>query len=222
MDYRENNFKTKFSNAALLLGVNHDQVVSLKLRENVSSYGEYRDLVMNLERDVGLKCSKLDVDLQGRGYLLDQGKTKVIVVEHETGLELLYVAGSIASLIGLVPLILQGWRALRSHFQHRHTGSTHPIEIRRIDAAGHLQEEHVHDDFIEQIVGLNMLPKVLATSAKLIETEVKSVNHQLQLLADRVGTLESQIANTRPTGKKKIKVNQERSMKTGNRSKTKA
>ena len=38
----------------------------------------------------------------GDAYVISQDQQKLVIVEHETGLEILYIAGSIASLIGLV------------------------------------------------------------------------------------------------------------------------
>ena len=69
---------------------------------------------------------------------------KLLAVEHETGLEVLYVAGSVASLFGLIPLVLQGWAAIRGRFPRRHAQFDEPVEVRRIDNAGRLQEEHLH------------------------------------------------------------------------------
>jgi hypothetical protein len=145
MDHRTEAFKTKFSDAGQLLGVTSKDVVSLKLRENVNSYDEYRNFFRALELQAGFQCTPVDGDLQGKGYLLSDGSSRVIVVEHETGLEILYIAGSIASLIGILPLIVQGWRAFRGHHAARRDFDDRSVEIRRIDENGHLTEDHVHE-----------------------------------------------------------------------------
>ena len=106
LNYREESFRQKFCSAAQQLSVRPDQVISLKFRENIGSYEHYQELVENLQHEFGVQCSRVDKELQGRGYLLSLGPARVILVEHETGLEVLYIAGSIASLISLVPLVL--------------------------------------------------------------------------------------------------------------------
>lgn len=144
MDYREESFKRKFSSAAQLLDVGPDQIVSLKFREDVGSNSDYRDLLDTLQHEAGVHYSKVDGDLQGRGYIVGLEKVKLLLVEHETGLEVLYIAGSIASSFGSIPLILQRWAAIRGRFPGRHAQFGGPVEIRRVDNAGHLQEEHLH------------------------------------------------------------------------------
>ena len=114
-DYRQKTFKAKFTSASKHLGVDPDQVISLKLRDMVASYSEYQELLHVLEQEVGIHWSEVDGNLQGKGYLVDHDDQKVIVVEHETGLELLYIAGSIASLIGLIPLVIQAWGSVRGY-----------------------------------------------------------------------------------------------------------
>ena len=112
-NYREEAFKIKFTNAGRHLGVTPDQVISLKLRDMVSSYNDYHEMLQTLEHETGVQSLPIKDDLQGRGHLVGQGDQKIIVVEHETGLEILYVAGSIASLIALIPLVLQAWGSVR-------------------------------------------------------------------------------------------------------------
>jgi hypothetical protein len=81
MDYREESFRRKFSSAAQHLNVHADQIVSLKFRENVGSYGDYRELIDMLQHEAGIHYSEVDGDLQGRGYMLGHGKTKLLL-EH--------------------------------------------------------------------------------------------------------------------------------------------
>ncbi len=193
MNYREQNFKNKFVNAAHHLNVRPEQIISLKLRENVGSHQAYQDLVDLLERDAGLRSIKISADLQGRGYLLSNTETKIIIVEHETGLELLYIAGSIASLIGLVPLVLQSWRSLRGRFAGRHVQRDTMVEIRRLDSLGHLQEERLHSE--DSYLSMGMLTPSLATTARLIENEIKILNQQVLSLALRVDSVEKQVSH---------------------------
>jgi hypothetical protein len=88
---RKNAFNVKFASAAKALDVTTEKIVSLKLRDIVSSNHEYRDLTHSLEREFGFQCSPVAGELQGRGHLVTvtKEKAKAIVVEHESGLEIL-------------------------------------------------------------------------------------------------------------------------------------
>jgi hypothetical protein len=99
MDYRKESFQRKFSTAAKCLNARSDQIVSLKFRENIDSYNDYRDLLEMLQHEAGIQYSEVDGELQSRGYMVSLGPAKLLLVEHETGLEILYIASSIASLL---------------------------------------------------------------------------------------------------------------------------
>jgi len=191
MDYREKTFKEKFTCAATHLGIKPEQVVSLKIRDTVMSYSEYHDLIESLKREAGFEYTKIDNGLQGQGYLLGDEKSKIIIVEHETGLEILYIAGSIASIISLIPLVLQSWRSIRGNFS-RKNNLDHDIEIRRLDSNGHLREEHVHGmHAYEASMGSYYL--ALTSSANLIESEIKEVMEDVKKLTLRLDKMEKQI-----------------------------
>jgi hypothetical protein len=208
MDYRAEAFRKKFSDAGRHLGVRPNQIVSLKLRENVNSYAEYREFLHALERETGLEWSEVDGELQGKGYLLSDKSSRVIFVEHESGLEILYIAGSIASLIGLVPLIVQGWRAFRFRHLGRHDFDHRGIEIRQLDEKGHLSEDHIHDSMVFT-PGPFSANAALASAAKTIECDLRRLMNQMQSLTRRVEVLEKQMAGKtkkrKPiTGRKKV------------------
>ncbi len=147
MDSRTDAFVRKFSDAQHCLGSNsiHD-LVSIKYRENVSSF-TYEEFIKGfLQGEMNLEAKQVKGDFRGRTWLIqDSDKHKVLLVEHETGLEILYIAGSIASLLSLIPLITSGWRFMHSRFSDRHfprdrgTG----LEVRVIDNKNHLAEQHV-------------------------------------------------------------------------------
>ncbi|MHB8523839.1 MAG: hypothetical protein ACYDH9_24210 [Limisphaerales bacterium] len=201
MDYREETFRAKFGHAARQLNVTPNEVVSLKVRENIGSSGEYHDLLRALD-DVGLRHSPADGDLQGRGFVVADGNTKAIVVEHETGLEILYIAGSVASLISLIPLILQCWSAVRGRLSRRHPGGDNGVEIRRLDAGGHLHEEHAHDMPPSPPGPGRIFHTALAAAANVMECEMRNLVAEVQSLKTRVTTLEQQLAGTASGGGK--------------------
>lgn len=201
MDYREKAFKEKFSNASLHLGVEPKQIVSLKFRETVSSYSEYHNLLDTLQREAGISHQKLNDNFQDTRYLVADKNSKIILVEHETGLELLYIAGSIASLVGLIPVIRQCWTGMRNHFSpHRHR-DFRGIEIRKLDENGKLKEDHVSED--EMFCA--PLPSFLVISAtQNLENEIKILKEEIKILSERIKKIEKPIARKSKTKKAKI------------------
>jgi hypothetical protein len=190
MDYREKEFKNKFNAAARLLGVKPNEISSLKLRENINSYSEYHELIQFAEHEIGIQCQDVDGAFHGNGHLINHENNKIIIVEHETGLEILYISGSIASLIGLIPLVLQGWRAINRHRGGRNHMDHEDVEIRRLDSSGHLIEEHIHDRNGINAISMMIFNSALLSTANLLEREMKHINEQIQSLTSRVDSLE--------------------------------
>lgn len=216
MNYREKAFRTKFMNAGRHLGVAPDRVISLKLRDMVSSYNDYHEMLLLLEHETGIQSIPIKDDLQGRGYLVGQGDQKIIVVEHETGLEILYVTGSIASLIGLIPLVLQAWGAIRGHLDRSHANHIRGIEIRRIDAAGNLREDHQHDLPISSSFPLNILNSTIFSAARVLENDLKSLTDEVRSHSERLDTLEKGLNVTRGVkSKKQTKKTSNKTLKKG-------
>jgi hypothetical protein len=189
-----NDFNAEFASAAKALGVTPEKIVSLKIRDNVSSYNEYRDLIHSLEREFGFQCSPVTGELQGRGHLLTKEKSKVIVVEHETGLEILYIAGSIASLIALIPIIMQGWSGLRQFANPKNPFNV--VEVRRLDESGNLQEHPTHNF---QLHGVADASNLALTTASLLEEEFQKVNGQIEWLLPRIAALEKRLTDVEGT-----------------------
>lgn len=147
MDSRTDSFAQRFRSAQthLKAQVIHD-LVSLKyraLRDVPSS--DYLHLVDDLKRDEALDVSLVDGGFGGQAWLVtDRAQNRAILVEHETGLEILGAIGSVASLIALLPMISSGWTRLR----HRFFGPPYDrdvegIEVRRIDPDGNLTEQQL-------------------------------------------------------------------------------
>jgi hypothetical protein len=204
-DYRQQAFKTKFQSAAAHLGVTPYQIVSLKLRDVVSSYSDYHDMLDGLEREVGVQSTPIKDDLQGKGYLVGKDKQKVIVVEHETGLEILYIAGSVASLIGLVPLVLQSWHAIRGFMGRRHHSHISGVEIRRLDSQGKLQEEHDHSFPLSFSSPLALPHSALLSASRVLEKEFESLRKQVESHSARIAALEKARTPRRASTKRQAK-----------------
>ncbi|HTW90276.1 MAG TPA: hypothetical protein VMH22_01015 [bacterium] len=202
MNHREEQFKRRFAAAAQQLSAMPEQVVSLKLRGFAGAYRDYQELVDVLKREAGLDCTEVKLDQYEKGYILGRGKTSVIVVEHETGLEILYIAGAVASLIGLVPMVLQGWRALHAHLPHRDIGLDHGIEVRRLDASGRLTEERIHNPPFGAYATFDSLLPALYATANIIQADLGVLSHEIQALRERVEALEKKGQCTEPDSQK--------------------
>jgi hypothetical protein len=220
MDYREKSFQGKFSTAARCLNARPDQIVSLKFRENVDSYNDYRDLLDMLQREAGIQYSEVDGDLQGRGYIVTFGTDKLVLVEHETGLEILYIASSVASLLGLIPLVTQGWAAIRRRLSGRHMPTDGPVEIRRIDQEGRLHEESLHDRQLSaSLLPTGALAPAVMAAATLMENEIKYLVRQIEELTCRVDAMEKKtvkgnsIVKRKPSGPKMARSKSEKGSK---------
>ena len=201
MDYRERTFKTKFGNAAKCLGVSPEQVISLKVRENVQSYHEYDHLMDVLEHEAGIVGSPVKEDLQGQGHLLQYGKNQIIVVRHETGLEILYVVGSIASIVGLVSLVLQCWGRLQGHSRRPHPPHLQEVETRRLDENGRLVEDRAPGLFGGLLSPLSFINSALTSAVEAMDYDLRRIRTDVQALTARVKVLEK-IRKTKKASKK--------------------
>lgn len=197
MDYREKIFKDKFNKAARYLGVAPAQIVSIKFREMVSSYSEYHELLNILERDAGISYHKLNDSLSGTGYLLNDSHSKVILIEHESGLEILYIAGSIASIISLIPLISNFWNNMRSRLEsrHRHDFRGRDIEIRKLDNKGHLKEDNMPE---MEMFGPGILSNSLLVNAvKNMENEIVTLRKEIEIINRRIKLVENRASKSK-------------------------
>ncbi len=198
MDYRESTFKAKFQSAAKILNVSPNKIWSLKVRDSVGSYREYDLLMDMLEREAHILKSQADGNLQGKGYLLQHGKNQIIIVSHETGLEILYVAGSIASIIGLIPLVLKCWSYLQGGRGQR---NFHNIETRHFDEKGHLVEEHESGLFDDVHSSFGLMSGLVASAVEDIDGDLRQLRANIQDLTVRVETLENtQRRKEKPAG----------------------
>jgi hypothetical protein len=148
VDSRTDSFAQRFRSAQIHLKTQgiHD-LVSLKYRERHDVPGsDYKHLVDDLRRDQGLVVAPVDGGFGSQAWLVtDRAQNRAILVEHETGLEILGAIGSVASVIALLPMISSGWTRLR----HRLFGPPYDrpdvegIEVRRIDPDGNLIEQQL-------------------------------------------------------------------------------
>lgn len=172
-DWRLKNFLAKFQAAAVELNaISHRDVESLKFRDSSSSH-DYRDLITELGP---MGIVEIQGNYQGKAWkITDTDGNSVIIVEHETGLEILYIIGSVASIVSLVPIVVNVWNRMRDHWPpHRgHFGPGEP-ERRRFDKKGRLIEEPAPP--VEAIIFQHLL-------------------NQYDKLIERISSLESDVAS---------------------------
>jgi hypothetical protein len=185
MDNRTEPFLRKFKNAQELLKAKSVQnIVSLKYRENCVNNSEYAHFIDEyLRNDVGLDVNPAGSDFWGNAWVIsNSAKNKIILVEHETGLEILYVAGSIASLVALIPVINSGWKWFRNM---RGRGSfsrpdREAVELRRISTKNTIIEQQIQN--IEVFLLSAGLEENIAlhNKVKLLEKEIAVLKKSLQ------------------------------------------
>lgn len=208
MNSRESVFKTKFINASKHLGVAPDQVISFKIRDIVSSYSLYHDMLRILEYETGIQSSPIKDDLQGLGHLVGQGDQNIVVVEHETGLEILYIAGSIASLIGLIPLVLKCWSTIRKNTGHSYDNHIRNVEIRRIDTEGKLIESPSLISPSWFNLPFSIMNSNFISEGHILENELFSLRNEIQSHKERLDVIEKRLkVYLKQKSKKKLKIN---------------
>ncbi len=177
-DLREKAFLAKLQAAAAELNAaSHRDIESLKFRDSTSSH-DYRDLITELGP---MKVVEILGDYQGKAWkITDADDNSIIIVEHETGLEILYVVGAVASIVSLVPVIVNTWNSMRDHWPP-HRGRLGPggPERRRFGRNDKLIEEPAPP--VEAI----MLQHVLNQYDKLSE-RISSLEAEVSGLKSRI------------------------------------
>lgn len=172
-ELREKAFLAKLQAAAAELNAaSHRAIESLKFRDSTSSH-DYRELLAELGL---LKVVEIQGDYQGKAWkITDADDNSIIIVEHETGLEILYVVGAVASIVSLVPIIANTWSRMRDHWPpHRGRFGLGGSERRRFDRNDRLIEEPAPP--VEAIMHQHLL-------------------NQYDRLSQRISSLEAEVSN---------------------------
>ncbi|MGD0037021.1 MAG: hypothetical protein ABSC53_06985 [Bacteroidota bacterium] len=177
MNNNESYFRQKFSECGKLLSVDPSKLISLKYRD-IGDYQYYKEMLDHLRNTKGLNVKDLGNILNGRAYQISASNQNILLVEHETGLEILYITGSVASLIGLV---LQISSMVGNHRRPSNSFSAHfeDVEIRYFDDGGKFVEEHKHDYMPYEM----FLPPVPDS------TEIERLNKKIASLEKKVKVL---------------------------------
>ncbi len=188
-DLRKKTFLSKLQAATAELNASsHRDIESLKFRDSTSSH-DYRDLITELGP---MKVVEIQGDYQGKAWkITDADDNSIIIVEHETGLEILYVVGAVASIVSLVPIIINTWSRMRDHWPpHRGRFGPGGPERRRFDRNDRLIEEPA--------------PPVEAIMLQHLLNQYDKLNERISSLETEVSGLKSHIDSpTRTVVKKK-------------------
>jgi hypothetical protein len=176
-NWREKDFITKFEAAAVEFNVSsHRNIESLKFRD--IRFYDYKELINDLRP---LKVIKISGTYQGNAWkLTDADHNSIIIVEHETGLEILYVVGAVASIVSMVPLIINTWGRKRDHLPpFRGRFGTAAAERRRFDRNNKLVEE--------------LAPPVEVIVLQHLLRQNDALSERISSLEDEISTLKSRI-----------------------------
>jgi len=204
MDYREKNFVEKFKSASQFFNCKIDDIVSVKFREVVSRHDYYTQFAETLEQNNNISVQPIKGNFQGNAFSISAYQTKLIYVEHETGLEILYIAGSIASLIGLIPKIIQIWNFVKNKNDRHLRDSFERIETRYFDKNGKLIEEHNSRFDSHNYSNISFIP-FLNQDIEKINSFEKDYANEIEELKKRVQKLERKIQQLVKVKKKKPK-----------------
>lgn len=169
----------KFQAAAVeLKAISYCDVEALKFRDSTSSH-DYRELLAELGT---LKAVEAQGNYQGKAWkLTDANDNSIIIVEHETGLEILYVVGAIASIVSLVPIIVNTWNRIQDHWPpFRERPGMDGIKIRHFDRRNRLIEEPAPP--VEALILQHLLKQndKLVERMSSLETEVSKLKIRMK------------------------------------------
>lgn len=181
MDHRTDSFFRRFTRAQSHLKVQDIYgLVSLKYRNDHPdfSHSDYPHFIHHyLKGELHFNVKQVASEFGEQAWLVsDKSQNSVILVEHETGLEILSALSSIATLI---PLISSGWTKLRDKFSHRHFD--HPnsgVEVRRFDQSNVLIEEQTPS--VEVFI-LNIIQQdnaLLRQKVQQLEAEIDKIKQK--------------------------------------------
>lgn len=177
MDYREKIFRKRFENAQKILKTKSFQdIISIKIREHCVNSSEYREYIKYIEHDLMLEVRPVNEEFgeHDEWLVTDRQGNSVLLFEHETGLEILYTAGAIASLIALLPILSNGWKFFRNKFHDRFHHSQ-DVEVRKFNQNIFIEESTVN---IENYI-LEENKKLLSKIDKL-EKENKKLKQKIK------------------------------------------
>lgn len=168
---RNQDFNVKFQSAAVELNApSNSQIESLKFRSSPIFHG-YPELLKHLE---SLEVNRVKGEYQGNAWkVTGENRQSVLIVEHETGLEILYAIGAMASVVELIWKVASVWN--RSRFRHFPDPDFERLEMerRKFDTNHNLIDEPVSSIEIVLLSHLLELYKGLDTRISQLEESMK-------------------------------------------------
>lgn len=204
MDYRKEQFFRRFGKAQSFLDTHKIQeLISFKYREHCVSNADYSHFIDGYLKTLhGVEVEPLGNDFGEQAWLVkDREHRCAILIQHETGLEILGAVGSIASLVGLIPLVSWGWTKVRQRFFHPRFNPTDNdvVEIRFFDKNNHVVEQQTPS---VEVYVLNIVLK----DHGLLKKKVDRLEAQIAQLKKHVRpTLEKEVAKKSRPWKKRQK-----------------
>lgn len=145
MSLRQNHLQLRLRRSKQPFAKDHRAGRRAEYRDDCVNDSEYSHFIDEyLSQNLGLTLNRLQGDFGGQTWLVkDQDQNMAILVQHETGLEILSAIGSIASLVTLIPLISSGWTKLRHGFRRSRFDMPDGggVEIRQINQSNVLIEQ---------------------------------------------------------------------------------
>jgi hypothetical protein len=177
MNGNEKYFEQKFNECSKFIKAKPKDIVSLKYRE-IRDHYFYQELLANLTNIEGLEIENLGHIMNGVSYKVSYGSQGIVIVEHETGLEILYISGSIASLIALV-LQVASMIGDRRNKMHSYPNDLKDVEVRYFDKKGDFIEEHRPNYLPFEIF---LLPQAFITEIEVLNKRVNSLEKKIRQL----------------------------------------
>jgi len=169
-------FEQKFSECSKILKGDPKNIVSLKYRE-IRNHHFYEELFYNLKSIDGLQVEPLGQKMNGISYKISYGMQNFLLVDHETGLEILYISGSVASLIALILQIISMIGDRRNRIN-----SLSDVEKRYYDKQGKIKVEHQPFFFPSEVF---LLPQSIIEEIEKLNKRVKSLEKKIKQLTNK-------------------------------------
>jgi len=173
-------FEQKFNECSKFIKANPKDIVSLKYRE-IRDHYFYQELLSNLNNIEGLKVENLGQIMNGISYKISYGSQRVVLVEHETGLEILYISGSIASLIALI-LQVASMISGRRKGMPAYPSDLRDVEVRYFNKKGDFIEDHRPNYLPFEIF---LLPQTFITEIEMLNKRVANLEKKIKQFTDK-------------------------------------
>lgn len=183
MSEEQKYFEQKFKECSKFLKSNPKDIISLKYKEFRDNY-YYTELLDQLNNIDNVKINNIGNAMNGKAFKISYGEQNIIIVEHETGLEVLCIAGSIASLVSLVLYVSSMINDHRKGYT-RFPNGMRSTEIRYFDKKGNFRKEYK----------ANYIPTEIFLLPQAYNQEIESLKQKIVTLEKKIEKLTSKQRN---------------------------